>query len=549
MAPVAVVALALLTAALAAATLPAPPAPPGNAVEALLAWAADAGADVANVRVGTSTIGGAGRALLTLSPVLRGHLLIAVPTKLAVTDVVANAATSTDAPGEPLLPRYAPASLRGDSCLDVTLFLFLEHVLPGRRNASFWLPYYRSLPPLDASFNLPQVGEWANHPEALEVLRSAPSTADRLSSEEKLHAMTLRRLHAEVFPALVEDTGLSSAELERWFVWAKKVILTRSWTKAHSSVPGDCTLVPVMDMLNHHERGGGLVAVAYEANPSDVHSLGVLAKWDTGVGEDVVDSYDPSDREFWASYGVGVKEGSETRAALDGGGGAEGGGGGDGSPDADDEEEERGMYGLKGGRKCMSDLLIGFGFLPAHGSGRAYCFAMTVAIGSLPPLPAASAPGLRRGQLNMIARLIGHGDDAADTIHAGTKWVVKLRDGASKLPSRLMAVIRLCMADEAAVTDALHRGDRGVRDRPLHLENERKALRMLHSMMAEQLARMPSSEAADARRLEQARSGTGGGVGTNLELALRVRLGERRVMRQTIALVERTWAGLLYQQP
>ena len=152
---------------------------------------------------------------------------------------------------------------------------------------------------------------------------------------------------------------------------------------------------------------------------------------------------------------------------------------------------------------------------------------------------------MRRGQLNMIARLIGHGDDAADTIHADTKWVVELRDGASKLPSRLMAVIRLCMADEAAVTDALHRGDRGVRDRPLHLENERKALHMLHSMMAGQLARMPSSQEEDMRRLERARNTGGGSVENNLELALRVRLGERRVMRQTIELVERAWASLL----
>ena len=71
------------------------------------------------------------------------------------------------------------------------------------------------------------------------------------------------------------------------------VILTRSWTKPHSSIAGECTMVPILDLLNHDDQGGGLIAVAFDDQPGMIHSFGVLATKDVGTDEEVFDSYDP----------------------------------------------------------------------------------------------------------------------------------------------------------------------------------------------------------------------------------------------------------------
>ena len=205
----------------------------------LLAWARHEGGFVDNIAVGSSYINGAGRALTAVNPRNKGNVLVSVPLHILITDIVARA--------DPLVQQHVlsfPSSvLTIDSCMSVTLFLMIEQLALTKIHGpnSKWFTYFKSLPPLNHRFNLPQL-EWNSTIEgkkALDVLLSSPSMAQRIYTEQKLHTRALATLKATVFRSLnAAYPQLNYEILTSTFLWAKSIILTRSWTKPHSSIPG-----------------------------------------------------------------------------------------------------------------------------------------------------------------------------------------------------------------------------------------------------------------------------------------------------------------------
>ena len=111
----------------------------------------------------------------------------------------------------------------------VTLFLMLEQLnITGLSSHSKWLRYYRTLPPLDHRFNLPQL-EWNTTTEgraALDVLLSSPSMAERLHKERSLHDKSMEKLENTVFFSLCQSYSSTvpnlMEKLKQIFMWSKK---------------------------------------------------------------------------------------------------------------------------------------------------------------------------------------------------------------------------------------------------------------------------------------------------------------------------------------
>ena len=395
-------------------------------IDDLLQWASTSGGIVDNVKVGSSTINGAGRALITIKPVQQGHVLVSLPLNMLITDEIARS--------DQLIQDHVLAvDIEVDSCMTVTLYLMLETLIT--QSNSKWIRYYRSLPPIDHLFNLPQL-EWRNTElgrKALSVLLTSPSMAQRVKTEIRLHESAIRKLNATVFRSIRHTfPNVTEDVLHKVFLWAKSTVLTRSWTKAHSSIQGDCTLVPILDLLNHDDSGGGLVAVAFENDPNDIHSVGVLATQNVNSGAEVVDSYDPAD----------VRKVQQP--------------------------------------KCMQEMLLGFGFLPFP-SQRSWCFDMTINIKTI----TFAQPALNRLQHTLLAQL---------GTTRGSQFTTKLREGDIVLPPQLLTAMRLCTSGEREMLIAQSNGNA---DQPLTMNNERKVLKIIHNVMHANLLSIPSSDLQD----------------------------------------------------
>jgi hypothetical protein len=407
----------------------------------LLSWAKDEGGIVDNIKVGNSSINGAGRALNLVAPRSEGSVLVSVPLNMLVTDNVARA--------DPTMIKHVlsfpPEVLAIDSCMAVTLFLMLEQLnITGLSSHSKWLRYWNSLPPLDHRFNLPQL-EWNSTEQgraALDVLLSSPSMAQRLHKERSLHDKSMEKLQDTVFFSL--NKAYSSTvpnlmkKLKQAFVWSKSVILTRSWTKPHSSIAGECTMVPILDLLNHDDQGGGLIAVAFDDQPGLIHSFGVLATKDVGTDEEVFDSYDPPT-----------------------------------SPNQ---------------IKCVQDMFVGFGFLPLRGSSnRPWCFNLMFPIKTM----TFATPAANMAQLLQLKQW---------NAKRGDLFTIQLKEGDKTLPNSLLVVLRLCVSDEKDIALAQRRGNALA---PLSLRNERKVLATIWTVMSKNLAHIPSSGGQDQRQLDE----------------------------------------------
>lgn len=371
-----------------------------HVIRDLVDWVRDNGGIVHNINIGHSEISGAGRALKTIQKVEKGGVLVSVPVNLLLTDATARA--------DPLIQQHVlsfdESTLSIDSCMTVTLYLLIEKLIT--QNKSRWIKYFRSLPPIDHKFNLPQF-EWENSSPAgqaaLEVLLTCPSVAARINKDKGLHEVALRKLNETVFASLKKEfPHLTDEKIIQTYLWAKSNILTRSWTKAHASIAGECTMVPVLDLLNHHDDGGGLVAITFEDKPDDVHAVGVLATENVEAGSEVVDSYDPE----------------ESAARV-------------------------------GAPKCMQEMLLGFGFIPSN-SSRPWCFDITLNV---------KLSTFRSPSLNMLARRLLARAGAAP----GQQYTTKLKENDDGIPVAMLAVMRLLMSGESEMLVIQKRGDA---DRP-----------------------------------------------------------------------------------
>ena len=460
-------------------------APNTNDMQILLSWVQENGGIVQNINVGHSSINGAGRALKTIQSREKNDVLVAVPVHMLITDATARA--------DPLIQRHVlsfnKSALSVDSCMTVTLYLLIETLIS--QDNSRWIKYFNSLPPLDHLFNLPQF-EWNNSRSspagqaALEVLLTSPSVAARIHKDRRLHDFALLKLKETVFSSLKKDyPHLNDTIILKTYLWAKSNILTRSWGKAHSSIAGECTMVPVLDLLNHHDEGGGLVAITFDDKPDHVHSVGVTATKNVEAGSEVVDSYDPA----------------ESTARV-------------------------------GAIKCMQEMLLGFGFIPSN-SSRPWCFDITLNV----ILPIT----FRSPTLNMLARnLLARVGTAP-----GKQYTTKLKENDKKgIPVAMLAVMRLLMSGEREMLVIQRRGDA---DRPLTPNHERRVLLRIHNSMEKNLASIPSSEKQDKRMLSVAKEAMDDKMAIALEVRLHERriceqtIEHTRILWDKVMFDERIW--------
>ena len=460
-------------------------APNTNDVQILLSWVQENGGIVQNINVGHSSISGAGRALKTIQSRGKNDVLVAVPVHMLITDATARA--------DPLIQRHVlsfnKSALSVDSCMTVTLYLLIETLIS--QDNSRWIKYFNSLPPLDHLFNLPQF-EWNNSRSspagqaALEVLLTSPSVAARIHKDRRLHEFALLKLKETVFSSIKKDyPHLNDTIIMKTYLWAKSNILTRSWTKAHSSIAGECTMVPVLDLLNHHDEGGGLVAITFDDKPDHVHSVGVTATKNVEAGSEVVDSYDPA----------------ESTARV-------------------------------GAIKCMQEMLLGFGFIPSN-STRPWCFDITLNV----ILPIT----FRSPTLNMLARnLLARVGTAP-----GKQYTTKLKENDKKgIPVAMLAVMRLLMSGEKEMLVIQRRGDA---DRPLTPNHERRVLLEIHNSMEKNLASIPSSEKQDKMMLSVAKEAMDDKMAIALEVRLHERriceqtIEHARILWEKVMFDEQIW--------
>ena len=260
-------------------------------LQRLLDWAESHGATVDRLRPKARSAED-GRALYTVAPVDRGEMIVFVPSALLITEFVARRS--------PLLAKYAPSVLARqdiEASLFVSLFLFLENVLPGQRHASVYAAYYASLPPFDFDFNIPLLF-WQSNAigrEALDILVTPDIfNRDHLGFAKRYaRVLELMRIPGSVFDSVARDTGIQDRQLEQMFRWATAIVMTRSWVSPHPSIEGDCALVPIIDMLDHEEGAGGLVAIAMEPDPETIRGVGIVAEENLPAAARVFDSYDP----------------------------------------------------------------------------------------------------------------------------------------------------------------------------------------------------------------------------------------------------------------
>eukprot|EP01051_Picozoa_sp_SAG22_P001314 SAG22_NODE_50_length_24611_cov_74.139687_7_plen_494_part_00 len=367
-------------------------------VQQLLRWADARGAKgCRQLRHGSSAYGGSTLTLAaTAEPIKSGSLQVSVPLELLLTDRVARAsphfAAHVHRPDAPAGVAASPTEPDDhnrdiDSCSAVALFLLVEKLLPGQD--SKWTAYINALPPPGSRFNIP-TWEWGASEAgraALAVLGSAsPSMAALLANATAAHKRDLVRF-APVFRSVAQAGGGGGevAAVEAGFVWAKSVVQSRSWKKDHDLFAGECMLVPVVDMVNHDDSGGGLVAVAGKIAPTVVHSVGVLATATVQPGQAVTANYDPPDSRPAAEDAATDDDGSSS-----------------------DSVEKAAAA------KCIQDMLLTFGFLPTATSHRRWCFNLNISLGRS-----------RSGGASWWAATVRDGDRALRTVLPGLVWAIR----------------------------------------------------------------------------------------------------------------------------
>lgn len=186
------------------------------------------------------------------------------------------------------------------ACHQVAMFIFLENTRAETREASSFYPYYLTLPHYDHDFNVPHLF-WRDN-EGIEKNSGRRNPLDVLLNPTRLnygenYSLTQYQNRivnyseeGKFFHRLSQDTGLAYNELKKRYRWAMSVVATRSWTAVNISVMGKCTLVPIMDMINHED--GGMV-LAGENNGS----IYFVIRNETAPGSELIGDYDPEKKK------------------------------------------------------------------------------------------------------------------------------------------------------------------------------------------------------------------------------------------------------------
>ena len=403
-----------------------------------------------------------GRALYTTVPVKKGTILMFVPSKLLITDVVARRS--------PLLAKYAFWMLESEQTKQtleapwfVCMFIFLENVIPGQRQASTYAPYYESLPTFDFDFNIPllfwkktKIGR-----EALNILMTPEilNTKQRHSGERYQSMLRLMEASKGVFEAVALETGLQESRIKQIFLWATSIVISRAWATSNLPIKGACALVPIVDMVNHEEEAEGLVGIAIEPNRVGV---GIVTKKNLSAAVRVFGNYDAP-----------------------------------GKCDTDSSQCRENKQPA-----CAESLLFSYGFLldtpdendEAHGHlpARSYCVDLSLSL-----IFTDESPIHRRRRSALEAFLAAK---EVNEFHAqDSMYALRLREGhpgRPVVPPNLLAILRISEADNETL-DMVQDSTSEIFMRPVNGENERRVLDELAEFFSGVLKRFPGHENED----------------------------------------------------
>lgn len=431
-----------------------------SGLHALLEWARSKGADVAKLRPGNDSRVEAEevRAFYTSVPIRKEEMVMFIPSKLLITDEVARRSS--------IIQKYAHLAFQTGESVNadvyVSMFVFLENVVPGQREASQYAAYYNSLPPYEFDFNIP-ILFWKQDPnnllgrQAFDILlQPRLLNLKYMASEMRFHGFVRRMKEpGGLFRILAADTRLPMSRISLIFKWAVAIVMTRSWSNPHPSMNSRCTLVPIMDMLNHNDNASGLVPVAVEGNPEVIIGVGMVAPNDLQKNARIFDSYDPP-----------------------------------------------GIPGKEKEPMCIDTMLFTYGFLPDEAlTSRPYCISFEFQIDfqkSRGHLRYASYPAMEKSISENVPEDIFMGSEWDQALRLNQKtYKLKLHydQGDYSVPPSLFAILRFSEADKKALDVARRREDGFAR--PLSADNERRMLKKLHSIFSTVLSQIPSSEEED----------------------------------------------------
>lgn len=251
-----------------------------NSIKELVQWTTQHGGLTQNWRLGNSSLPGGGRTAFVVNALQKGDVLVRLPVQLTIThDTVQN---------HPLFQRYVAtvSESKLESCTSLALFLLLEHLPLGEPVASDWAKYYATLPVKEHNFNLPQF-HWDDSPEALRVLLSTPSMSSRISNAKQKFEQLISLFSPTIFALLLQEySHISEHDIISMFLWAYSIVQTRAIVYGNK-----CTLVPMIDLLNHDKEGHLFVVFVYDDNDSVIHSVGVVASHNVSAGDEMSFSY------------------------------------------------------------------------------------------------------------------------------------------------------------------------------------------------------------------------------------------------------------------
>ena len=542
---------------------------------AFMKWIRANGGLVGRVTVATNAH--SSRGLRATAPIPRGTAVLHVPNTLVLNARVALHASQPFA-------RYAaraaasalPASRPAD-CTVLALFLAFERTV--RSAKSDWAPLLAMLP---TEFDLPST--WGNEGGgggggvrahgggtattagggaaalALALDGGAPSLAQLLTAEmERMRdqrgpgaAIWATGYVAEFADAITRDfageaaTGAFRDRFRRAMVWAERVIETRAWGRC-DGLPGDCHLIPLLDMVNHHPNAsrivihaaGAAAAAALAAEPGDYAAAlaiaaepgdnltflghGVLAPWALEPGDEVFVSYHVMDApHILATAAAASKEQQQQ------------------------QQQQQPLSGAMAmGSSCRGTELVTFGFVtdstavPDCVSLRAR-LPMSVEV-EVHGGSAAAATELRTAKLALL--------NSTAAVLAGGYFTAELRRVAAnrhafELPPPLLSLVRIAhistAAELAAASAVVARGTSPVPQ--LSLGSEAAALEALRDLLAAARADYRHPMAVDEARVAAA---VAAGRPLVRELAVvRVRLGEQQVVVQAQEKVAELLAGI-----
>jgi hypothetical protein len=531
---------------------------------AFVEWLGARGANFSAVEVFTASDAEGGRRGVRARRALRqGELAAFVPHGLLLDAAAARASSPFGARFLlPALARLPPAVSAALSDCDV-LALFHAFERGANRVRSPWRPYLDALP---TDFgHLP--GNWAargggaadddDDDDARRrlhaLLQTVPSAWTQFSrsqaAEQQRRRGALDAAAAAVFGAVVaagDWPGVTEPQLQQQLRWALDLMRSRTWgdmwKDPRTRIPGSCFMLPGIDLINHAAAAPGLLSVVVDVGDGDderararaqprAAGWGIVAHKDLAVGEEVFYSY------------------SSSSAAA----------------------------GMPGKRRCHHTELFAYGFLDTSSpSGGLDCYSLGLSV-ELPPEPAAAAQAaadtqerpLLRAKRAMLAlagagafTLTFGGTGAGGDNGALADWGTPQALAAFELPAGLLAILRAHVLQEAEAAPVLAAAAVLLRHRKenataiataadwaravLPLENERRALRALRGVLANQRALFATSIEEDAAAVAR---GVARGEPIVGELAVRrMRIGEQVVIALAQKKVMQLWAMELLQE-